>query len=110
MKKYLKFLVVAVLTVVMMTTLTGCGGKGKFVIDHAEAMGMTVTPEDVGFVGSYIELKALGRGYAKIGNNEGNIKWSKDKIEDASGKYDYTIEGDTLTIEATGVKLVFKKQ
>lgn len=110
MKKYLKFLVVAVLAVVMMTTLTGCGGKSKFVIDHLEAMGMTATPEEAGLEGSYIELKALGRGYAKIGNKEGNIKWSKDKIEDASGKYDYTIEGDTLTIDVNGRKVFFKKQ
>lgn len=119
MKKVLKYLVVAVLAMTMVMSLAACGADvdnsrvGMYTIDSAEAMGQTLSGDLLkanGLEGFYVELKKNGKGTVALGGQTDKITWTNTTIKEGDQEMSYSISGDILTIEVTGIKMNFKKQ
>lgn len=92
--------VTCALMVLLSLLLTACGGSDKdgddpnlgvYTAKSAQMSGFDIDVEDVFDGGFTIELKKKGKGEAKIGDEEANIKW--------------TLEGTTFHAKGGGVEL-----
>lgn len=113
---------VALALAIFTLILAGCGGggeltghEGKYVSVAGEAMGITLTGEDI--EGWSIELKAGGKGSMEVNGTSAGIKWSlegetitiKVQGEEITG----TIANDVITVDdvlGSGMKLTFAKE
>lgn len=113
MKKYLKFLLVAALAVVMMTSLTACGQTGTYKLKEAQVQGITLSSdmfEAYGISGFTITLDKGGKGSMSMAGETIEITWGGGKIKsDNNEEIAYTIKGKQLKIEMDGATLVFEK-
>lgn len=132
-KKWMGKILALMLVLACVMGLTACGGKskavGKYDMESMEADGMTINIQDMlntlsesGVemnVKILLDLKEDGTftlDMAALDESESEEgKWEeKDGIVTLSTEdgesIDATLEGDTLTLEADGQKMVFKKQ
>ena len=122
MKRYFNFTyVIMILCTVFMLSSCDGGGRadsqyeGKYISVAGEAMGMTLTGEDISGFG--LELKNGGKGTMTIYGDSGNIKWTNDD-ENITVNIDGTdivgvIGQDTITFDNVldmGMKLTFAKE
>ncbi|MFQ7291218.1 MAG: hypothetical protein ACLRQ0_03095 [Monoglobales bacterium] len=122
MKKYFNF-TYAIVLLCAVFMLSACGGsgkadaeyEGKYISVAGEAMGMTLTGEDINGFG--LELKNGGKGTMTIYGDSGTIKWTNDD-ENITVNIDGTdivgaIGQDTITFDNVldmGLKLTFAKE
>ena len=132
-KKWMGKILALMLVLACVMGLTACGGKskavGKYDLESMETEGMTINVQDMldtlsesGVemnVEIVLDLKEDGTftlDMAALDESESEEgKWEeKDGIVTVSAEdgesIDATLEGDTLTLEADGQKMVFKKQ
>lgn len=132
-KKWMGKILALMLVLACVMGLTACGGKskavGKYDMESMETEGMTINVQDMldtlsesGVemnVEIVLDLKEDGTftlDMAALDESESEEgKWEeKDGIVTLSTEdgesIDATLEGDTLTLEADGQKMVFKKQ
>ncbi len=132
-KKWMGKILALMLVLACVMGLTACGGKskavGKYDLESMETEGMTINVQDMldtlsesGVemnVEIVLDLKEDGTftlDMAALDESESEEgKWEeKDGIVTLSAEdgesIDATLEGDTLTLEADGQKMVFKKQ
>lgn len=132
-KKWMGKILALMLVLACVMGLTACGGKskavGKYDLESMETEGMTINVQDMlntlsesGVemnVKILLDLKEDGTftlDMAALDESESEEgKWEeKDGIVTLSAEdgesIDATLEGDTLTLEADGQKMVFKKQ
>jgi len=96
-----------ILTGIMIISLASCGGGradeayvGNWVSVSGEAMGVTLTGEDISGFG--IELKAGGKGTMTVEGDPANIKWTNDETT-----LTVTVEGENLIANISEDTLVF---
>lgn len=122
MKKYLNFAgMIGVLCVVFM--LSACGGsgrtdaeyEGKYISVSGEAIGMTLTGEDISGFG--LELKSGGKGTMTVNGESDTIKWTNDDknitVKISGTDIVGAIGQDTITFDNMlnmGMKLTFAKE
>lgn len=132
-KKWMGKILALMLVLACVMGLTACGGKskavGKYDLESMETEGMTINVQDMLYTLSesgvemnveiVLDLKEDGTftlDMAALDESESEEgKWEeKDGIVTLSAEdgesIDATLEGDTLTLEADGQKMVFKKQ
>lgn len=107
------------LVAIMLLCLTACGGSSKaghYDFYSMEMGGSTITAESLKDLGAdyemYIELKEDGTGTMATDGETVEMAWKDDQIwpaDDPDDKVTFEVDGDTLTMEQDGAKLVFKK-
>ncbi len=123
MKRYRKLFAI-VLTGICVFYLTACGGSGgradseytgKYIAVTGEALGVTVTGDDVS--GFSLELKENGKGTITVDGDSGSCKWTNDDTTltlTADGEEMVASLGEnTLTFDDLlnmGLKLTFAKE
>lgn len=124
MKKFR--LLAAVMAMVMAITvsfvLTGCQGKsdaGRYDIYSMTENGETRTVDQLkelyegmglDFPDMYLQLNADGTGELVLGDDDSNkVEWKPGVITANGEEAKYTIDGDKLSMEKDGKKIVFKK-
>lgn len=121
MKNMRSIFSVAIVMLIVLTMLAGCGGEeatgyeGKYVSVSGEMMGIELTGDDI--AGWSIELKSGGKGKMEIEGETGNIKWSLEEntitIKVDGEEITGTIEDDKLVFDdilSSGMKLTFAKE
>lgn len=105
------------LTLVLSTllTLSACSlAFGTYKLDSASMGGLTVSLETIGMDPDecYLEMTPFGTAVMVFQGEEKDMKYGDGKIwpaDDEDDKVNFEIDGDTITIEMSGVKLIFKK-
>ena len=122
MKKYLNFVgVIVMLCAALMLTACGGGGRadaeyeGKYISVAGEAMGVTLTGEEIS--GFALELESDGKGTMTVYDDSESINWTNDDtnitIEVSGTEIVGTIGEDTITFDNlldTGMNLTFAKE
>lgn len=122
MKKYLNFVgVIVMLCAALMLTACGGGGRadaeyeGKYISVAGEAMGVTLTGEEIS--GFALELESGGKGTMTVYDDSESINWTNDDtnitIEVSGTEIVGTIGEDTITFDNlldTGMNLTFAKE
>jgi len=120
MRKTAKILAV-VLTLVMLVSLAACGGSGSDNNDNNEAKSALIGKwESVDAPGTFYEFNEDGKGVLSgtgysmdftYTEKDNKIELSRDG-ELLTFKYEYAIEGDTLSLkdEETGTTLTYSKK
>lgn len=124
MKKTVKSVLCLVLVLSMFLCLCACssdkGGKssvaGRYNMVSMEMDGMVINLEDyaalLGDVEFYLDLKADGTGKLCSAGEIAEIEWNSTKmwpVEDPTDTIEYKVDGNVLTLEQDGMKMVFKK-
>ena len=116
----------AVLAMVMAITvsfvLTGCQGKsdaGRYDVYSMTENGETRTVDQLkelyegmglDFPDMYLQLNEDGTGELVLGDDDSNkVEWKPGVITTNGEEAKYTIDGDKLSMEKDGQKIVFKK-
>lgn len=115
----MKKILCSALVATMMLCMTACGGSD--VTDHydfysMEMEGMEITAEGLKEMGTememYIELNDDGTGTMASEGKVIDMGWADGEIwptDNPSDKVAFVIDGDSLTMEQDGIKMVFKK-
>ena len=112
-----------VMTIAVSFVLTGCqGGKsdaGRYDVYSMTENGETRTVDQlkelyegmgIDFPDMYLQLNADGTGELVLGDDDSNkVEWKPGVIIANGEEAKYTIDGDKLSMEKDGKKLVFKK-
>ena len=118
MKKSVKAVLCLSLVAILLVTLVACGGiAGRYDLVTMEAGGQSMdiaalkalTGQEMDM---YLELNSDGTGVMKMDGETTEMVYDDSQIwpaSDPDDKVAYTVDGDTLTIEQDGVKMVFKK-
>ena len=114
----MKKVLCSALVAIMLLCMTACGSSvaGHYDFESMESDGIKITAQSLKDMGAemelFIELEEDGTGTMA---NEGEViemGWEDGEIwpaEDPEDRVAFTIDGDTLTMEQDGVKMVFKK-
>ena len=119
-------IIALLMAVTMLLALCACGESkqqgnkaapevGYFVFESMEDDGESITKEDLKAVGMdadafYLVMEADGTGYLVIPDEDAEaFTWADSKIKSGDDELPYTIDGDTLTIEEDGTKMVFTR-
>lgn len=118
MKKTVKAAFCLSLVAILMVSLVACGGvAGRY---NLVSMEMGETKLDIESlkamagtdVEMYIELNDDGTGVMNMDGETTQMAYADGKIwpvNEADDKVPFTVNGDTLTLEQDGIKMVFKK-
>ena len=111
-----------VMTIAVSFVLTGCQGKsdaGRYDIYSMTENGETRTVDQlkelyegmgIDFPDMYLQLNEDGTGKLVLGDDDSNkVEWKPGVIIANGEEAKYTIDGDKLSMEKDGKKLVFKK-
>ena len=111
-----------VMTIAVSFVLTGCQGKsdaGRYDVYSMTENGETRTVDQlkelyegmgIDFPDMYLQLNEDGTGELVLGDDDSNkVEWKPGVIIANGEEAKYTIDGDTLSMEKDGKKLVFKK-
>lgn len=112
-----------VMTIAVSFVLTGCqGGKsdaGRYDVYSMTENGETRTVDQlkelyegmgIDFPDMYLQLNEDGTGELVLGDDDSNkVEWKPGVIIANGEEAKYTIDGDKLSMEKDGKKLVFKK-
>ena len=112
-----------VMTIAVSFVLTGCqGGKsdaGRYDVDSMTENGETRTVDQlkelyegmcIDFPDMYLQLNEDGTGKLVLGDDDSNkVEWKPGVISADGEEVKYTIDGDKLSMEKDGQKIVFKK-
>lgn len=112
-----------VMTIAVSFVLTGCqGGKsdaGRYDVYSMTENGETRTVDQlkelyegmgIDFPDMYLQLNEDGTGELVLGDDDSNkVEWKPGVITTNGEEAKYTIDGDKLSMEKDGKKLVFKK-
>ncbi|MGN0611940.1 MAG: hypothetical protein ACI4JI_09160 [Ruminiclostridium sp.] len=124
MKKFrlLAAVMAMVMTIAVSFVLTGCQGKsdaGRYDVYSITANGETMNLDQlkelyagmgIDFPEMYLQLNEDGTGMLVMGEDDSNkIEWKSGVITADGGEIKYTIDGDKLSMEKDGQKVVFKK-
>ena len=114
----MKKVLCSALVAIMLLCMTACGSSvaGHYDFESMESGGMKITAQSLKDMGAememYIELEEDGTGTMA---NEGEViemGWEDGEIwpaDDPDDRVAFTIDGDTLSMEQDGIKMVFKK-
>jgi hypothetical protein len=114
----MKKVLCSALVAIMLLCMTACGNNiaGRYNFHSMNMEGMEVTAESLEALGSevemYLELEKDGTGTMASNGEVVAMGWADGQIwpaEDPEDKAPFTVDGDTLTIEQEGIKMVFKK-
>ncbi|BBF43053.1 hypothetical protein lbkm_1739 [Lachnospiraceae bacterium KM106-2] len=122
MKK--KSLVLAMVLVLCLAMVTGCGGKKDALsgttweLSGGEALGQKVSKEQlktkIGDKEYTIDFKTGGKVSMNMGGQKGDGKYTvEDKkvtLKDNTTEYECTLDGDELSLEVSSIKLIFSKK
>ena len=118
MKKSVKTILCLVLVIGIVCTLAACGGvAGRY---ELASMAMGDQEMDIAAlkalagtdVEMYIELKDDGTAVLAMDGEVTEMQWADGEMWPAnnpSDKIPFTVDGDELTMEQSGIKLIFKK-
>ena len=111
-----------VMTIAVSFVLTGCQGKsdaGRYDVYSMTANGETYTLDQlkelyegmgIDFPDMYLQLNEDGTGKLVLGDDDSNkVEWKPGVIIANGEEAKYTIDGDKLSMEKDGKKIVFKK-
>ena len=111
-----------VMTIAVSFVLTGCQGKsdaGRYDVYSMTENGQTYTSDQlkelyegmgIDFPDMYLQLNEDGTGKLVLGDDDSNkVEWKPGVIIANGEEAKYTIDGDKLSMEKDGKKLVFKK-
>ena len=111
-----------VMTIAVSFVLTGCQGKsdaGRYDVYSMTENGETRTVDQlkelyegmgIDFPDMYLQLNEDGTGELVLGDDDSNkVEWKPGVIIANGEEAKYTIDGDKLSMEKDGKKLVFKK-
>ena len=112
-----------VMTIAVSFVLTGCqGGKsdaGRYDVYSMTENGETRTVDQlkelyegmgIDFPDMYLQLNEDGTGELVLGDDDSNkVEWKPGVITTNGEEAKYTIDGDKLSMEKDGKKIVFKK-
>ena len=111
-----------VMTIAVSFVLTGCQGKsdaGRYDVYSMTANGETYTLDQlkelyegmgIDFPDMYLQLNEDGTGELVLGDDDSNkVEWKPGVITTNGEEAKYTIDGDKLSMEKDGKKIVFKK-
>ena len=111
-----------VMTIAVSFVLTGCQGKsdaGRYDVYSMTANGETYTLDQlkelyegmgIDFPDMYLQLNEDGTGKLVLGDDDSNkVEWKPGVISADGEEVKYTIDGDKLSMEKDGQKIVFKK-
>ena len=111
-----------VMTIAVSFVLTGCQGKsdaGRYDVYSMTANGETYTLDQlkelyegmgIDFPDMYLQLNEDGTGELVLGDDDSNkVEWKPGVIIANGEEAKYTIDGDKLSMEKDGKKIVFKK-
>ena len=111
----MKKVLCSALVAIMLLCMTACGNNlaGHYNFYSMNMEGMEVTADALGGeVEMYIELEKDGTGTMAAMGEVVEMGWADGEIwpiEDPTDKAPFTVDGDTLTIELEGIKMIFKK-
>lgn len=124
MKKFrlLAAVMAMVMTIAVSFVLTGCQGKsdaGRYDVYSMTENGETRTVDQlkelyegmgIDFPDMYLQLNEDGTGELVLGDDDSNkVEWKPGVIIANGEEAKYTIDGDKLSMEKDGKKIVFKK-
>ena len=111
-----------VMTIAVSFVLTGCQGKsdaGRYDVYSMTENGQTYTLDQlkelyegmgIDFPDMYLQLNEDGTGKLVLGDDDSNkVEWKPGVISADGEEVKYTIDGDKLSMEKDGQKIVFKK-
>ena len=111
-----------VMTIAVSFVLTGCQGKsdaGRYDVYSMTENGQTYTLDQlkelyegmgIDFPDMYLQLNEDGTGELVLGDDDSNkVEWKPGVIIANGEEAKYTIDGDKLSMEKDGKKIVFKK-
>lgn len=111
-----------VMTIAVSFVLTGCQGKsdaGRYDVYSMTENGETHTVDQlkelyegmgIDFPDMYLQLNEDGTGELVLGDDDSNkVEWKPGVIIANGEEAKYTIDGDKLSMEKDGKKIVFKK-
>ena len=111
-----------VMTIAVSFVLTGCQGKsdaGRYDVYSMTENGETRTVDQLkelfegmglDFPDMYLQLNEDGTGELVLGDDDSNkVEWKPGVIIANGEEAKYTIDGDKLSMEKDGKKIVFKK-
>ena len=111
-----------VMTIAVSFVLTGCQGKsdaGRYDVYSMTENGETRTVDQlkelyegmgIDFPDMYLQLNEDGTGELVLGDDDSNkVEWKPGVISADGEEVKYTIDGDKLSMEKDGQKIVFKK-
>ena len=111
-----------VMTIAVSFVLTGCQGKsdaGRYDVYSMTENGETRTVDQlkelyegmgIDFPDMYLQLNEDGTGELVLGDDDSNkVEWKPGVIIANGEEAKYTIDGDKLSMEKDGKKIVFKK-
>ena len=111
-----------VMTIAVSFVLTGCQGKsdaGRYDVYSMTENGETRTVDQlkelyegmgIDFPDMYLQLNEDGTGELVLGDDDSNkVEWKPGVITTNGEEAKYTIDGDKLSMEKDGKKIVFKK-
>ena len=111
-----------VMTIAVSFVLTGCQGKsdaGRYDVYSMTENGQTYTLDQlkelyegmgIDFPDMYLQLNEDGTGKLVLGDDDSNkVEWKPGVIIANGEEAKYTIDGDKLSMEKDGKKIVFKK-
>lgn len=120
--RVLSALLAMVMAITVSFVLTGCQGKsdaGRYDVYSMTENGETRTVDQLkelyegmglDFPDMYLQLNADGTGELVLGDDDSNkVEWKPGVIIANGEEAKYTIDGDKLSMEKDGKKLVFKK-
>lgn len=114
----MKKILCSALVAVMLLCMTACGNSiaGRYNFYSMEMDGVEITAESLAALGGelemYIELTDDGTGTMASEGEVIEMGWADGEIwpaDDPTDKVAFEIDGDTLTMEQDGIKMVFKK-
>ncbi len=125
-KNRIRKIIALLMAVTMLLALCACGESkqqgnkaapevGYFVFESMEEDGESITMEDLEEYGIdadsfYLVMEADGTGYLVIPNEDAEaFTWADSKMKSGDDEIPYTIDGDTLTLEEDGIKMVFTR-
>ena len=119
MKKSVRAVLCLSLVAILLVSLVACGGgvAGRYELVSMEANGQTLDIASLKAmagtdVDMYIELFEDGTGVMKMDGETTQMSYADGKIWPTNApdeKVEFTVKGDTLTLEQSGVKMVFEK-
>ena len=113
----MKRVISVLLIVTLLVCFVACGSKGpsgRYEFVSAEASGMTFTAESLAAMGlemdMYIQFNSDGTGELSAMGESDTFTWKDNVMTDSTGEsITFTQDGDTISIEADDMKLVFEK-
>ena len=119
MKKTVSTVLCLVLVLGVVFSLTACGSNvaGRYELTTMEMDGQVIDIEKMKILAGediemYIELTEDGTALLNMYVELTKMLWADGKIwpeNDADDKIDFTIDGDILTMEQSGMKMIFEK-